>query len=141
MSWLLDTCVVSELVKPLPDKGVVTWMQDCDEAHVHLSVITLGELEKGIARLSDAARRAKLQKWVRRDVVERFQGRMLSVDAAVATRWGALVGESESRGVSLPVVDSLIAAASLVHDLTVVTRNVDDFIKCGARCFSPWEAR
>ena len=139
MSWLLDTCVVSELVKPLPHKGVVSWMRDCDEAHVFLSVITLGELEKGIARVGDAARRAKLQKWVRRDVAERFQGRILAIDTAVATRWGALVGESESRGLSLPVIDSLIAAASLVHELTVVTRNVDDFTRCGARCLNPWE--
>ena len=139
MSWLLDTCVVSELVKPLPHNGVVSWMRDCDEAHVFLSVITLGELEKGIARVGDAARRAKLQKWVRRDVAERFQGRILAIDTAVATRWGALVGESESRGLSLPVIDSLIAAASLVHELTVVTRNVDDFTRCGARCLNPWE--
>lgn len=114
-------------------------MRDCDEAHVFLSVITLGELEKGIARVGDAARRAKLQKWVRRDVAERFQGRILAIDTAVATRWGALVGESESRGLSLPVIDSLIAAASLVHELTVVTRNVDDFTRCGARCLNPWE--
>ena len=135
----LDTCVVSELVKTLPNKGVVAWMQDCDEAHVFLSVITLGELEKGIARLSDAARRAKLQKWMRRDVAARFQGRILAIDITVATRWGALVGESESRGVSLPVIDSLIAAASLVHELTVVTRNVDDFTRCGAHCLNPWE--
>lgn len=141
MSWLLDTCVVSELVKPKPHKGVVSWMQDCDEAHVFLSVITLGELEKGIARVGDATRRSKLQKWVRRDVAERFQGRILAIDTPVATRWGALVGESESRGVSLPVIDSLIAAASLVHELTVVTRNVDDFTRCGARCLNPWEAR
>ncbi len=141
MSWLLDTCVVSELVKPSPNAGVVGWLADCDEAGVFLCVMTLGELEKGVARLQATARRAKLHQWVRRDVVERFHGRMLPIDAPVIFRWGALVGGPESQGVPLPVIDSLIAATALVHDLTVVTRNVADFAKCGARCFNPWTAR
>ncbi len=102
-------------------------------------MITLGELEKGIVKLGDSARRAKLRAWMRRDLVQRFEDRVLPIDATIAARWGALTGESESRGKPLPVIDSLIAATCLVHDLAVVTRNTRDFERCGARCFSPWE--
>ena len=138
MSWLLDTCVISELVKPRPTAAVVAWIEACEEETLYLSVITIGELEKGIARIPLSAKRAKLQSWVRRDLAERFRGRLLAIDQPVATRWGALAGESEVRGKPLPVVDGLIAATSLEHDLTVVTRNTDDFKRCGARCLSPW---
>ena len=138
MSWLLDTCVVSELVKPNPDAGVLAWLDECEESSMYLSVITLGELEKGIAKLGAAPRRAKLHHWVRHDLANRFEGRLLPIDSAIATRWGALVGESEARGVPLPVIDSLIAATCLVHDLTVITRNTADFERCGTRCFNPW---
>ncbi|MGI9047325.1 MAG: type II toxin-antitoxin system VapC family toxin [Burkholderiales bacterium] len=141
MSWLLDTCVVSELVKAKPQPSVVAWLEECDEASLYLSVITLGELEKGIAKLTDTRRRARLRTWVERDLANRFEGRVLSIDALVAARWGALAGASEARGVPLPVIDSLIAATCLVHDLTVVTRNTEDFERCAARCFNPWEIR
>ena len=139
MSWLIDTCVVSEMVKPKPDAGVIAWLDECEESSTHLSVITLGELEKGIAKLGDAPRRAKLRHWVRHDLADRFEGRLLAIDAAVAARWGALTGESETRGVPLPVIDSLIAVIGLAHDLTIVTRNTADFERCGARCFNPWK--
>ena len=139
MSWLLDTCVISELVKPRPTPAVVAWIDACDEETLYLSVITIGELEKGVARLALSARRAKLQSWVRRDLAERFSGRLLAVDQPVAARWGALAGESAAREQPLPVIDGLIAATSLEHDLTVVTRNTDDFKRCGARCFNPWD--
>jgi toxin FitB len=139
MSWLLDTCVVSDLVKPAPNRALLDWLAQTEEASLFLSVITLGELEKGIVKVADAARRAKLEAWVRRDLVQRFVDRVLPIDAAVATRWGALTGESEAKGKPLPVIDSLIAATCLVHDLAVVTRNLRDFERCGARCFNPWE--
>ena len=139
MSWLLDTCVISELVRPHPTAAVVSWIEACDEETLYLSVITIGELEKGVARLPVSARRAKLQGWVRRDLTERFRGRLLAIDQPVAARWGALAGESEARGQPVPVIDGLIAATSIEHDLTVVTRNIDDFKRCGARCFNPWD--
>ena len=138
MSWLLDTCIVSELVRPKPAASVVGWINERDEGDLFLSVITIGELEKGIARLADSARRKALEQWVRIELAERFSGRLLGIDAAVAARWGAFVGKSESRGEPLPVIDSLIAATSLQHELTVVTRNTGDLERCGARCFNPW---
>lgn len=139
MSFLLDTSVISELVKPSPHHPVLKWVGDQDEASLHLSVVTIGELEKGIARLPASTRRTRLQSWVRRDLVERFGERLLPIDIRTATRWGALAGESEKRGKPLPVIDSLIAATALVHGLAVVTRNVEDFERCGAVCVNPWD--
>lgn len=140
MSWLLDTCIVSELVKPRPSATVVAWVAAREEETLHLSVITIGELEKGIARLPASSRRTSLERWVRRDLVERFGARILPIDHAVAARWGALSGASEVRGVPLPVIDGLIAATSLQHSLVVATRNTGDLERCGARCFNPWLA-
>ncbi len=141
MNWLLDTCVVSELVRPRPKASVATWVRERDENELFLSVITVGELEKGIAKLPDSARRATLEQWVRRELADRFRDRLLAIDLPVAVRWGAIVGAAEARGQPLPVIDSLIAATSLQHDLVVVTRNTDDLERCGARCFNPWLGR
>lgn len=138
MSWLLDTCVVSELVRPRPKASVVSWVRERDEDELFLSVITIGELKKGIAKLPDSATRVALEQWVRRELAERFRDRLLAIHSGVAARWGAMVGELEARGQPLPVIDSLIAATSLQHDLTVVTRNTDNLESCGARCFNPW---
>lgn len=139
MSWLLDTCVISELVKPDPCAAVVNWVNAREENTLYLSALTFGELEKGLAKLPDSARRTRIQDWVRCDLVDRFRDRILSIDSAAAACWGALSGAAEARGEPLPVIDSLIAATSLRHDLTVVTRNLTDFKRCGARCVSPWE--
>jgi len=138
VSWLLDTCVVSELVRPRPKASVVSWVLERNEDELFLSVITIGELEKGIAKLLDSTKRVALEQWVRRELADRFRDRLLAIDSGVAARWGALVGVSEARGQPLPVIDSLIAATSLQYDFTVVTRNTDDFERCGARCFNPW---
>ena len=140
MSFLLDTAVVSELVRKSPSARVLKWIDGQDETSLHLSVLTIGELEKGVARLPASARRTRLISWVRRDLVERFGGRLLPIDTRTATRWGSVTGESERRGRPLPVIDSLIAATALVHGFTVVTRNVEDFERCGAPCFNPWNA-
>ena len=141
MNYLLDTCVISELHKPEPDTGVVGWLEKVEETALYLSVLTLGELEKGIAGLPASARRRKIEAWVRKDLAERFRGRLLDVNADVAAKWGALSGASESRGVPLPVVDALLAATSLVHGLTVATRNTTDFERCGAGCINPWSGQ
>ena len=138
VSWLLDTCVICELARRKPSASVVNWVRSCNESELFLSVITIGELERGIAKLRDSARRTLLERWVRHELAERFRDRLLVIDSSVAARWGALVGQSETRGQPLPVIDSLIAATSLQHDFIVVTRNTDDLERCGARCFNPW---
>lgn len=139
MSFLLDTSVVSELVRKNPHLPVLKWIGEQDETSLYLSVVTIGEIEKGIARLPASARRTRLQSWVRRDLIGRFGERLLAVDVRAATRWGAVTGESERRGVPLPVIDRLIAATASVHGLVVVTRNVADFERCGVACVNPWD--
>lgn len=139
-AYLLDTCVVSELARPRPDAGVLAWLEAADEPALYLSVITLGELEKGIAKLPASARRRRIEEWVREDLAARFEERLLDVDRAIAARWGAISGEAEARGAPLPVIDALIAATAIRHGLEVVTRNTADLERCGALCVNPWKA-
>jgi predicted nucleic acid-binding protein len=138
VSFLLDTSVISELVKKNPRREVVDWIDGQEESTLFLSALTIGELEKGIAKLPASARKRNLLSWVRRDLAGRFGGRLLPIDVRVAARWGAMTGESEKRGRPLPVIDSLIAATALVHDLQIVSRNVDDFERCGIACVNLW---
>jgi hypothetical protein len=138
VSYLLDTTVVSELTRPQANSGVVSWLEAQDEGELFLSALTIGELEKGIAKLTDAKRKARLRQWLRQDVAERFAGRVLAADIVVARHWGTLVGESERKGQPLPVIDSLIAATAIAHNLVVVSRNTSDFERCGAHCLNPW---
>lgn len=139
MSFLLDTCVISEFVKQSPLRRVLDWVDGQEESTLYLSVLTIGELEKGIAKLPVSARKTRLTTWVRRDLTARFSGRILTIDARVAARWGRIAGASERRGSPLPVVDSLIAATALVHDLQVVSRNTTDFMRCGVVCLNLWD--
>jgi predicted nucleic acid-binding protein len=139
VSYLLDTSVLSELVKKNPRRQVVNWVDEQEESTLFLSVLTVGELEKGIAKLPASARRTNLISWVRRELAGRFGGRLLPIDVRVAERWGTMAGESEKRGKPLPVIDSLLAATALVHDLQIVTRNVADFEPCGVVCVNLWD--
>lgn len=138
MSFLLDTCVISELVKPQPDKNVVCWIDSVDEKRLFLSVLTLGELEKGIAKLQGSQRKEDLKAWIENDLVSRFEGRILPIDFPIAAYWGKLQGESERVGSKLPVIDSLLAATAEIHQLTIATRNIADFERCKASIHNPW---
>ncbi|MHB1628331.1 MAG: PIN domain-containing protein, partial [Bacilli bacterium] len=139
MNYLLDTCAVSELVKKKPNPGLVRWMDSCDEQALFLSVITLGELQKGFSKLSDEDRVKQLEAWVDGDLSQRFANRILPIDQEVMQVWGRLQGESEKRGVKLPIMDSLIAATAVVRRLVVVTRIVTDLERCQAPVHNPWE--
>lgn len=139
MKFLLDTCLISELVKKTPNAGVILWLDEQNEHKLFLSVLTLGELQKGISKLSDGERKADLQAWVENDLVERFQGRIIDLDLETAMAWGRLQGEAEQAGDKLPVMDSLVAASAIANGFIVVTRNIRDMERCRARVFSPWE--
>lgn len=139
MKYLLDTCLISELVKKQPNSSVVRWLDEQDEQSLFLSVLNLGELQKGISKLQDSAKRDELQAWVTLDLVERFTGRILEVDLETSLCWGRLQGEAEQAGLKLPVMDSLIAATSAAHGLIVVTRNAKDIERCGVQVCNPWE--
>jgi len=138
MSYLLDTNAVSEWVRPRPDPGIVRWLDEVDEDRTYLSVITLGELRKGVDRLADGRRRGRLDQWLTIELPDRFAGRLLSVDAAVAGRWGRLLARAEHTGRAVAAVDALIAATADVHSLKVVTRNVGHFRDAGVEVVSPW---
>ncbi len=138
MKYLLDTCLISELVKREPNPAVVSWLDGQDEQALFLSVLNLGELQKGISKLPDGAIKDELQAWVGLDLVERFAGRILEVDLDTALCWGQLQGAAELAGEKLPVMDSLIAATAAAHGLVVVTRNVKDVERCGVRVCNPW---
>ena len=127
MKYLLDTCFISELVRPKPNVQVLDWLSNADEEAIFISVLTLGELEKGIARIGKTPRRTKLLTWVRRDLTRRFSGCIVAVNEAIATRWGIMMGTSERSGKTLPVIDSLLAATALTHKLTLATRDAGDF--------------
>ena len=138
MKYLLDTCLISELVKKEPNSAVVSWLEEQDEQCLFLSVLTLGELQKGISKLPVGARKDELQAWAEHDLVERFSGRIIDLDLETALLWGNLQGESELQGERLPVMDSLIAATATAHGLVVVTRNIKDMERCRAKVCNPW---
>lgn len=140
MNYLLDTCVISELVKADADRRVVDWIESVPEERLHLSVLTLGELEKGIARLDEGDRRRRLEKWLTHDVRMRFEGRIVPLDEEALVLWGRLMGEGERRGRLWPLMDSLMAASAIAGRLTLVTRNVADVQELGATLFDPWLA-
>lgn len=138
MNSLLDTCVISELAKPRPDPNVLRWIEQQDESRLYLSVLTLGELHKGIAKLDTGIRRRKLEQWVDTDLQARFARRILPLDGAILKVWGNLTGKAEKRGRTGPVIDSLLVATALVHQMILVTRNTQHAEGLGATLFDPW---
>ena len=136
MSYLIDTNVLSELRRKQPDPRVVAWLQERPRQSLYLSVLTLGEIRKGLERVEDASRRQSLLDWLEVELPHYFVGRLLDVDAATADRWGRLMAEA---GRPLPAIDALLAATALQHDLTLVTRNTKDFAGLAVRLINPWE--
>ena len=141
MNCLLDTCVISELVRIRPEPRVLAWIESIPEDRLHLSVLTLGELQKGIIKLDAGPRKRQLEKWLAEDVRTRFAGRILSLDEETLIRWGHIVGEGERRGRIWPLVDSLLAASAVANRLTLVTRNTADVQGMGTEILDPWQVR
>ena len=135
--FLLDTNVISELVRPKPELKVAAWIEATDEHLLFLSVLTLGEIRKRVMSVKDASLRVVLEAWLDSDLQLRFAGRILPVDEAVADRWGRLAAAAKS---PVPVIDGLLAATALHHNLTLVTRNTKDVVATGVPVFDPWTA-
>lgn len=135
MSYLLDTNVISELVRTKPAKEVLAWFENIPSEALHISVLTLGEIRKGIEQLPESARREKLRLWLEHDLADWFGSRILPVDAPVADRWGRLIAQM---GRPVPSIDSLLAATALHHELRIVTRNQKDFEYSGLEVVNPW---
>ena len=138
MNFLLDTTVVSEWMKPLPNPGVIRWLAEVDEDRVYLSVMTLAELRYGTERLAPGARRTRLESWLRDELPLRFEGRVLIIEAAIADAWGRIVNRCSAAGKPIGVMDAFFASTAEVHALTLVTRNVSDFAASGVSLFNPW---
>lgn len=138
MKYLLDTCVISELIRPQPDENVVSWVQNQDENSLYLSVLTFGEIEKGIEKATDATRKKRLRLWVEDDLKKRFEGRILPIDLKICIKWGECQALSEQSGRPMPVIDGLIATSGAVHNCIVVTRNISDMQQSSAELLNPW---
>ncbi len=139
MNYLLDTCVISELASKQPDPEVVDWIDSLNSERVYLSVITIGEITKGIEKLAESRRKETLKAWLEYDLLARFQGKILPLDTNVLIAWGTLIAQAERKGRPMPAIDSLIAATVLNHGMTLVTRNVKDFESAGIDIINPWE--
>jgi len=138
MSFLLDTNVVSEWMKPHPNPGVVAWLADLDEDRAFLSVITFTDLRYGVERLAAGNRRKRLAEWLEEELPLRFEGRILPIDPEVADACGKVVARSENMGRRMEAMDAFIAATAEVHRLTVVTRNTSDFQPLVRNVLNPW---
>jgi predicted nucleic acid-binding protein len=138
--FLLDTNCISELVRAKPEPRVLEWMEAVDETLLYLSVLTLGEIRKGLAGLAQSKRRTLLENWLEVELQPRFSGRIMSIDTAIADRWGLLTAEAKRNGKPLWIIDGLLAATALQHNLTVVSRNTSDFANTHVPVLDPWEA-
>lgn len=138
MSHLVDTMVLSELAKAEPDHRVIRWFTSRAERSLFVSVLTVGEIAKGIEGLAEGKRRRELESWLAHELRPRFEGRILPVDSDVAELWGRLSAERRAAGHPLPVIDGLLAATARHHRLTLVTRNMKDFENLGVVLEDPW---
>jgi predicted nucleic acid-binding protein len=136
--YLLDTNVISEVTHAKPDVRVENWLDSVEESELHLSVLTLGGIWKGLNLLPRSKKQAHLRTWFDRDLASRFAGRILPIDGSIAVRWGMITANAYRNGAPLPVIDGLLAATALQHDLILVTRNVADFSAVQIELLNPW---
>ncbi len=139
MDYLLDTCVLSEFTRPKPEKKVIDWLDSLDEEKLFISVITVGEIQHGIERLPTSHRKSELQTWMNDHLITRFGERILPLESQTLLVWGTITARLESSGHPLAVMDGLIAATAMRHNLIIVTRNTADFMAGGLQIINPWE--
>jgi toxin FitB len=138
--FLLDTNVISEITRPRPDQGVIKWIESTDESLLHLSVLTLGEIRKGVALLPDGRRRVSLEAWLDRDLIVRFSGRILPIDLEIADRWGRISASATAKRTPLPVIDCLLGSTAMHYNLTLVSRDETCSGIPGIELFNPWRS-
>ena len=137
--FLLDTNIPSELIRTRPEPRVEKWVYAQDEQSLHLSVVSIGELRRGLVILPSSKRRTDLERWFENDLLPRFQGRILPVTHSIADRWGVLDGQCQLKGTPLNTADGMIAATAVEHGLTIVTRNIRDYTGLDVQVFNPWD--
>lgn len=136
MSYLIDTNVLSELVRPTPSKKVVSWFENVPDESLYLSVLTLGEIRKDVEKIQDKSKREKLRIWLEHEIPNWFGSRILAIDLKITDRWGKMLAQLKQPA---PAIDSLIAATAIQHNLSVVTRNIDDFDFPALDVINPWD--
>jgi tRNA(fMet)-specific endonuclease VapC len=139
MNYLLDTNVISELISKRSNKKVVEWLDRLDSNTIYLSVITIGEIRKGIEKLPPSKRKERIKEWLEGDLLLRFQGRILEITTEVMLIWGELTGRLEKEGRPITAIDSLIAAIALQGNYRLVTRNEHNFQYTGVTIINPWK--
>ncbi|MEP7189385.1 MAG: type II toxin-antitoxin system VapC family toxin [Roseiflexaceae bacterium] len=139
MNYLLDTNVISELIARAPNQQVVDWIDSLVPETVYLSVITIGELRKGIEKLAPSRRKDELTIWLESDLLLRFIDKVVNITVDVMLVWGELTGRLEREGKTIAAIDSLIAATVLEGSYTLVTRNETDFQFTGVPLVNPWK--
>jgi len=140
VNFLLDTNVISEWLKPRPDRGVIEWLAAVDEDRVYISVVTMSEIRYGIERMPASARRKRIEDWLTTDLPQRFERRIVPIDVTIADSWGKITYRGRTAGRPISPMDAFIAATAETRDLTLVTRNVSDFDVLGVAVISPWAA-
>ena len=138
MNYLLDTCVISELVKPSPNATVIDWLDATPNERLFLSVITIGEIRKGLAKLPESKKRTSLTNWFN-ILLEDYRTRIHPINLTVAENWGAIQGIAEKCGHPMASVDSMIAAVAYTYNLVLVTRNESDFTASNLPIINPWQ--
>lgn len=136
--YLVDTNIPSELTRDQPDARVADFIRNAGKQNLFLSVMTIGEICKGIDLLPASKKRASLESWLEIQVREWFAGRILPVSEAIAERWGHLSAAARKRGVTLAVVDGVLAATAIEHGLILVTRDTNDYAGLGVTLLNPW---
>lgn len=138
MRLLLDTNVLSEVTKPRPDEGVLKWLHGLDEDRTFISIVSIAEIRRGVALMDAGRKRDALDEWLTHDLPQRFETRVIPVEAPVALAWGDLMALAKRSGRGLASMDGLIAATAVAHQLTLATRNTKDFEGFGIDIIDPW---
>jgi toxin FitB len=139
MKYVLDTNVISEAINKQPNPQVMNWLRGMDAQELYLSVVTIGEIKKGVEKLPESNRKETIKDWFEHELLIKFDGQILGLDLPVILIWGELVGSLEQRGRKLPVLDSLIAATVKYYGYTLVTRNEKDFDGIDITVFNPFK--
>lgn len=139
VKYLLDTNVLSEVSRPVPNQNTMRWLDETDEEQLYISTISIAEIRRGVMLLQDGPRRERLANWLMQDLPQRFENRLVVVDQVIALHWGDLMARTQKAGIALQPMDAFIAATAIAHGLTLATRNTRDFIRLDVPLFNPWD--